>query len=384
MAEAAAKAKGLFLSTMSHEIRTPMNAVIGIANLLLNENPTQEQLESLQTLKFSAESLMYLINDILDFSKIDAGKIELESTEFNLSQLLVNIKQSFISKVEEKGLKFHLQIDSELPQILIGDPIRVAQIITNLISNAIKFTEIGNIYLEVKVKENTSESTIINFCISDTGIGIQPDKIPFIFEHFIQASSDTTRKYGGTGLGLAITKKLIELFDSQISVESIVGVGSKFFFDLRFIKSDQINLIIEPKKQLKIEPLTGIKILLVEDNDINIFVVVRFLKNWDIVYDVAKNGAIAIDMHHKNRYDLILMDLQMPVMDGYEATIAIRLKDKKTPIIALTANAFSDIKQKVLEVGMNDYITKPFDPDDLYKKIKACQNLRFNGPLKLF
>ena len=384
MAEAAAKAKGLFLSTMSHEIRTPMNAVIGIANLLLNENPTKEQLESLQTLKFSAESLMYLINDILDFSKIDAGKIELESTEFNLSQLLVNIKQSFISKAEEKGLKIHLQIDPELPQILIGDPIRVAQIITNLISNAIKFTEIGYINLEAKVKENTSESTFINFSISDTGIGIPPDKIPYIFEHFIQASSDTTRKYGGTGLGLAITKKLIELFDSQISVESNVGMGTKFFFDLRFVKSDQLNLIIEPKRQLKIEPLTGMKILLVEDNDINTFVVVRFLKNWDIAYDVAQNGAIAVDMHNKNRYDLILMDLQMPVMDGYEATIAMRLKDKKTPIIALTANAFSDIKQKVLEVGMNDYITKPFEPDNLYKKIKACQNLNNTGPLKLF
>ena len=384
MAEAAAKAKGLFLSTMSHEIRTPMNAVIGIANLLLNENPTKEQLESLQTLKFSAESLMYLINDILDFSKIDAGKIELESTEFNLNQLLVNIKQSFISKAEEKGLKLNIQIDPELPQILIGDPIRVAQIITNLISNAIKFTENGDIKLEAKVKENTSESTIINFSISDTGIGIPPDKIPYIFEHFIQASSDTTRKYGGTGLGLAITKKLIELFDSRIEVESTVGVGTKFFFELRFIKSDQLNLIIEPKKHLKIEPLTGMKILLVEDNDINTFVVVRFLKNWDIAYDVAQNGAIAVDMHHKNRYDLILMDLQMPVMDGYEATKAMRLKDKKTPIIALTANAFSDIKQKVLEVGMNDYITKPFDPDDLYKKIKACQNLRETGPLKLF
>ncbi len=384
LAEAAAKAKGLFLSTMSHEIRTPMNAVIGIANLLLNENPTKEQLESLQTLKFSAESLMYLINDILDFSKIDAGKIELESTEFHLGQLLVNIKQSFISKADEKGLKLHLQVDPELPQILIGDPIRVAQIITNLISNAIKFTEIGDIKIEAKVKENTSERTIINFSISDTGIGIPPDKIPYIFEHFIQASSDTTRKYGGTGLGLAITKKLIELFDSQISVESNVGVGTKFFFELRFINSDQLNLIIEPKKHLKIEPLTGMKILLVEDNDINTFVVVRFLKNWDIAYDVAQNGAIAVELHHKNRYDLILMDLQMPVMDGYEATIAIRLKDKKTPIIALTANAFSDIKQKVLEVGMNDYITKPFDPDDLYKKIKACQNLKDHRPLKLF
>ncbi len=384
MAEAAAKAKGLFLSTMSHEIRTPMNAVIGIANLLLNENPSKEQLESLQTLKFSAESLMYLINDILDFSMIDAGKIELESTEFNLSQLLVNIKQSFISKAEEKGLKLHVQIDPELPQILIGDPIRVAQIITNLISNAVKFTEIGEINLEAKVIENTSESTVINFNIKDTGIGIPPDKIPYIFEHFIQASSDTTRKYGGTGLGLAITKKLIELFDSQISVKSDVGVGTKFFFDLRFINSDQLNLIIEPKKLIKIEPLTGMKILLVEDNNINVFVVARFLKNWDITYDVAQNGAIALDMHHKSRYDLILMDLQMPVMDGYEATTAIRLKDKKTPIIALTANAFSDIKLKVMEVGMNDYITKPFDPDDLYKKIKACQNTKSTEPLKLF
>lgn len=384
LAEAAAKAKGLFLSTMSHEIRTPMNAVIGIANLLLNENPSKEQLESLHTLKFSAESLMYLINDILDFSKIDAGKIELENTEFNLTQLLVNIRQSFLSKAEEKGLKFHLQIDSEIPQVLIGDPIRVAQIITNLVSNAIKFTDAGEIYLEALIKDKSNENSQIYFSIRDTGIGIHPDKIPYIFEHFIQASSDTTRKYGGTGLGLAITQKLIELFDSHISVESKLGAGTKFFFELKFSNSDQLNLVIEPKKQLKIEPLTGMKILLVEDNDINTFVVVRFLKKWNISYDVAQNGAIAVDFHNKNKYDLILMDLQMPVMDGYEATIAIRQKDKKTPIIALTANAFSDIKQKVLEVGMNDYVTKPFDPEELYKKIKAAKNTNEIEPLKLF
>ncbi|MCX6185725.1 MAG: PAS domain S-box protein [Bacteroidetes bacterium] len=384
MAEAAAKAKGLFLSTMSHEIRTPMNAVIGIANLLLNENPSKEQLESLQTLKFSAESLMYLINDILDFSKIDAGKIELESTEFNLAQLLVNIKQSFQNRAEEKGLRLNLMIDPQMPQVLIGDPVRVAQIITNLISNAIKFTENGTVTVEASVNEITPENSAIYFKISDTGIGISLEKIPYIFDHFIQASSDTTRKYGGTGLGLAITKKLIELFNSQIYIDSQVGIGTQFHFTLKFINSHQLNQIVEPKKQINTEPLTGIKLLLVEDNDVNTFVVGRFLKNWDVSFDVAQNGVIAIDMHRKSKYDLILMDLQMPVMDGYEATMAIRLKDKKIPIIALTANAFSDIKQKVLDVGMNDYITKPFDPDDLYKKIKNCKVEKKTDYLRLF
>ncbi len=384
MAEAAAKAKGLFLSTMSHEIRTPMNAVIGIANLLLTENVASEQVQNLQTLKFSAESLMYLINDILDFSKIDAGKIELESTEFNLAQLLVNIKQSFQTKAEEQGLKLNLMIDPLLPQNLIGDPIRIAQIISNLVSNAVKFTEKGNVNIEVSVQETNVECSIIYFKVSDTGIGIPANKIPFIFDHFIQASSDTTRKYGGTGLGLAITKKLIELFNSKINLTSTLGEGTEFYFTLKFVNSAQLNLIVEPKKMLTIKPLTGTKVLLVEDNEINTYVVVRFLNNWNVTYDVAKNGEIAVDMHRKNKYDLILMDLQMPVMDGYEATIAIRLKDKSTPIIALTANAFSDIKEKVLQVGMNDYITKPFDPDDLYKKIKACKSYKNTKDLSLF
>lgn len=371
-AEEASKAKGLFLSTMSHEIRTPMNAVIGLTNLLLHENPKDEQLENLQTLKFSAESLMYLLNDILDFSKIEAGKIELENTEFNLAQLLVNIRQTFIVKADEKNIKLSLLLDPLVPQIVIGDPIRIAQIISNLVSNAIKFTEKGEVLISLTVIEQSEHFSKVHFRISDTGIGIPAEKLPYIFEQFMQASSDTTRKFGGTGLGLAITKKLIEIFGSSIEVESEIGEGTTFYFDLQLnLTSDNKSLIEPHKKKVDFEPLSGMRILLVEDNKVNTFVAARFLLNWGVNYEVAENGLEALSLLADNKYDLILMDLQMPVMDGYECTLAIRKKDKVTPIFALTANAFNDVKSRVLSAGMNDYITKPFDPDELYKKIKA-------------
>lgn len=384
-AEEAAKAKSLFLSTMSHEIRTPMNAVIGIANLLLQERHLEQQLENLRTLKFSAESLMYLLNDILDFSKIDAGKIELESTEFNLAQLLVNIKQSSAVKAEEKGIKLDLLIDPQLPETITGDPVRIAQILNNLVSNAIKFTEDGVVQVQAKIIESNLNTTQIYFEVSDTGIGINEAKLPTIFEQFMQASSDTTRKYGGTGLGLAITKKLIELFESEIFVESEVGVGSRFFFTLRLQNSEQHRKLIEAEKRLsEFEKLNGMRVLLVEDNKVNTFVAARFLSNWGISYDTAENGMEALELLKSNKYDLILMDLQMPEMDGYDCTVEIRKSGDKTPIFALTANAFSDIKSKVLHSGMNDYITKPFDPDELYKKIKAVRPQNLPSHLSLF
>lgn len=371
-AEEASKAKGLFLSTMSHEIRTPMNAVIGLTNLLLQENPKDEQLENLQTLKFSAESLMYLLNDILDFSKIEAGKIELENTEFNLAQLLVNIRQTFQVKANEKNLSLSLLIDPQIPELIIGDPIRIAQVLTNLVSNAIKFTEQGEIKISVSVQEKTEDSVGLHFSVEDSGIGIPEEKLSTIFEQFMQASSSTTRLYGGTGLGLAITQKLIELFGSTIEVESEYGKGTRFYFMLHFYLSGHHKSLIEPnRKKVDFEPLTGMRILLVEDNKVNTFVAARFLLNWGVDYEVAENGLEALQKLSESHFDLILMDLQMPVMDGYDCTIHIRKKDKITPIFALTANAFSDIKTKVLSAGMNDYITKPFDPDDLYKKIKA-------------
>jgi len=374
-AEQAAIAKSQFLSTMSHEIRTPMNAVIGFTHLLLQNNPRPDQLSNLKTLKFSAENLLVLINDILDFSKIEAGKIEFEEVDFSLVDLIRNIRHALVPQAEDKGISLKLMLDDELPGIISGDPVRLAQILTNLVSNAVKFTPQGKITLEATISEQNATSTTIHFSVNDTGIGIAPDKLDKIFESFTQASSNTTRQYGGTGLGLAITKRLLELQGSQIQVESTPGKGSKFFFDLKLKNSsgkhsayNRQETIIQEYKSLK-----GTRILLAEDYGINVVVARQFLQQWDIEVDVADNGVSALQMVQQHPYDLVLMDLQMPEMDGYLATSEIRNlpeeKYRKLPIIALTASAMLDIKDKAFEVGMNDYISKPFNPNELYKKI---------------
>jgi CheY-like chemotaxis protein/nitrogen-specific signal transduction histidine kinase len=374
-AEQAAIAKSQFLSMMSHEIRTPMNAVIGITHLLLQNNPKPDQLENLKTLKFSAENLMVLINDILDFNKIEAGKIEFEEIDFSLTDLIRNIRHALAPQAEEKGVVMKLMLDDELPETIMGDPVRLAQVITNLVSNAVKFTSEGKIIIDATITEQNTETTTIHFSVSDTGIGIEPEKLEFIFERFTQARSDTTRNFGGTGLGLAISKRLLELQGSQIQVESMPGKGSKFFFFLKFKNSTRKyapKLSAKPVLAEK-KSLSGIKILMAEDYAINVMVARQFLQNWDIDFDIAENGLAALDMVQKEDYDLVLMDLQMPEMDGYQATKEIRkldhVKYQKLPIIALTASAMLDIKDKAFEVGMNDYISKPFNPNELYKKI---------------
>jgi len=373
VAENAALAKSQFLSTMSHEIRTPMNAVIGFTHLLLQLNPRPEQMEYLKLLKFSAENLLVLINDILDFSKIEAGKIEFEKADFMVKELISNTRLALLQKADEKNIQLKLLVDQDLPDVVIGDPVRIGQILTNLISNAVKFTNEGKVTIMASLHSKLNDQTIIDFEVADTGIGIAADKLENIFESFTQAASDTTRKFGGTGLGLTITKRLLELMGSQIKVTSELGKGSVFSFRLS-LKTSSTHLTNNPKiHRTEEKSLKGTKILIAEDNQINVILAKQYMKLWDIECDVAENGKIALLLVQTNDYDMVLMDLQMPEMDGYETTSAIRElpgeKFKKLPIMALTASAMLDIKDKAFMVGMNDYISKPFNPAELYRKI---------------
>ena len=374
IAEKAALSKSQFLSTMSHEIRTPMNAVIGFTHLLLQMSPRQDQLEYLKMMKFSAENLLVLINDILDFNKIEAGKIEFEEADFNIKQLIGNIRMALLQKATEKHLQLKLLVNHELPDAVMGDPVRLGQILTNLISNAVKFTKNGKVTIVASLGEKAKDHTIIDFEVADTGIGIGADKLENIFESFTQASSDTTRKFGGTGLGLTITKRLLELMGSEIKVKSELGKGSVFFFSLKMKNSTR--QFIQPVKEeshIETRSLKGVKILIAEDNQINVILAKQYMKLWDVECDVAENGEIAYTLVQTNDYDMVLMDLQMPEMDGYQTTVAIRQlpgeKFRNLPIIALTASAMLDIKDHAFVVGMNDYISKPFNPDELHRKI---------------
>lgn len=373
-AEEAVQTKTRFLSVMSHEIRTPMNGVIGFTNLLL-KNPRDDQREALNVLKFSAQNLMVIINDVLDLNKIDAGKVKFEHIAFDLKELLQNICKSQEQDAHEKQLNLHVQFDPDLPFWFSGDPVRIGQVITNLVSNAIKFTPAGKVNMSTALVEDKDETMCIGFAVSDTGIGIPTDKQEYIFEMFNQADDDTTRIYGGTGLGLTITKRLLELMGSDIQLKSTPGEGSIFYFDLELEKSTKP--LVDAAKTSRYstnDNLKGLKILITDDNPVNLLVVKRFLQQWQAEYDVAENGQIALEKVQANDYDLVLMDLKMPIMDGYEATIAIRKLDgekyQHLPVIALTASALADTKAEMLSSGMNDYVAKPFNPDELFERIK--------------
>lgn len=370
-AEDASKTKAQFVSTMSHEIRTPLNAVVGITHLLLEQDPKQEQLKNLQTLQFSANNLLALINDILDFSKIESGKIEIELIEYDLRLMLERLYSMLEFKANEKDIDLNLHISPALPNIVKGDPTRLNQIITNLVSNAIKFTEIGGVNLTVDVMEETTKNIAVKFTVTDTGIGIPKEKLSNIFDSFTQASADTSRKYGGTGLGLSISKKLAEMQGGNITVESIPGKGSAFTVNLTMEKVSAEVLTNQKEIEVSEEiSLLGAVVLLVEDNEVNQLVAKQFLAKKEIRVVVAGNGLIALEKIKSMEFDLVLMDLQMPVMDGYEAAMKIRSLSGKyfqeVPIIALTASTMSEVRKKVLTSGMNDYISKPFVPDTFY------------------
>ncbi|MEM7370136.1 MAG: ATP-binding protein [Bacteroidota bacterium] len=380
-----AKAKAQFLSNMSHEIRTPMNAVLGLTEMLMEEDPRQDQLDTLKILKFSGDNLLVIINDILDFSKIEAGKIDLETIDIDLKDLTTSIQTSLVGKATEKGIKLEIQKDPKIPAFIKGDPVRLSQVLTNLVSNAVKFTSQGGVTLEMLHQGESPKTIQIQFNVIDTGIGIPEDKLELIFESFTQSNSNTTRKFGGTGLGLAISKRLVELFGGQIKVESKIGVGTTFSFALTFAKSLKDESQNHRSHKQSITSLTGLegaKILLVEDNKVNQIVASKFLKKWKIAFDIADNGLIAVEMVQKKEYELVLMDLHMPELDGYQATIRIRALEDPTysslPIIALTASALIQIKQEVLDAGMNDFVSKPFKAKELYQTM--LDNIRRLSP----
>ena len=362
-----------------------MHAIIGITRLLLQGKPQPELAENLTILRSSGENLLRLINNILDFSKIEVGKVELEATPFSLQDLTDSLLHSFTYQANEKRINFNVNYDKNISPNLIGDPVRLNQILNNLISNAIKFTREGSVKLEIRLLEESEEEATIGFKVNDTGIGIPKDKIPLIFEGFTQASADTTRRFGGTGLGLAIVKNLIELHSSQLKVKSILDKGSEFSFSVRYVKSkidvappETMNAADDKNKDLK-----GIRILLAEDNEINQLVAGKIIQPWNVQLEYAENGQVAVEKVQHQNYDVVLMDLQMPVMDGYKATRTIRSMEKyaKNPviIIALTASAMLETRQKVDEAGFDDYVSKPFNPDELYLKIKSYIEKTENG-----
>jgi PAS domain S-box-containing protein len=370
-AEQAAKAKSQFLSVMSHELRTPLNAVIGITHLMMQSNPREDQQEDLRTLQFSGESLLHIINDILDFTKLDSGKIELSAIDFNLRELTQSLYQSFSYKAKEKDIVFDVEYDEKMPFMVKGDNFRLSQVLNNLISNAIKFTREGSVKLRVFLMEERGTSYVTKFSVIDTGIGIAEDKQDKIFEQFTQADSDTTRLYGGTGLGLSISSRLVELMGSSIMVDSKVGKGSDFHFSIVL----QQGAAIEPEVSVQ-RPVVKSNdqfrnklILLAEDNTFNANIARRFITGWGAGIDVVADGWQAIEFVSRKRYDLILMDVQMPQLDGFACTRKIRKHFKDIPIIAVTASPKNEILQEIMACGMNDFVSKPFKPNELRSKI---------------
>src|SRR5258708_1452568 len=367
----AAKAKSQFLSVMSHELRTPLNAVIGITHLLLQGNPREDQQEDLRTLQFSGESLLHIINDILDFTKLDSGKIELSAIDFNLRELVQSLYQSFSYKAREKNIVFDVEYDESMPFMVKGDSFRLSEVLNNLISNAIKFTREGSVKLKVEMVENRIHSFITKFYVIDTGIGIPIEKTDKIFEQFTQADSDTTRLYGGTGLGLSISAKLVELMDSSILINSVEGKGSDFNFSIVLQKADTIEVTTPlPKAIVKNNDAFRNKlILLAEDNLFNANIARRFIKGWGAEVDLVVDGRQALEFAFRRKYDLILMDVQMPLLDGFACTRTIRKHLADTPIIAVTASPKNEIIGEIMSCGMNDFVSKPFKPNELRNKI---------------
>ncbi len=368
-AEEASRTKSDFLSMMSHEIRTPMNAVIGLTNYIIADKPKKEHKEVLNTLKFSAENLLVILNDILDLNKIEANRIEFEKMPVSIVKLTTNLRQVFERLADEKGLYIKVNVDATIDRPIFCDSTRTSQVLSNLISNAIKFTQEGGIELSVNELERTEQHVTLRFAIKDTGIGISISDQRKIFDSFTQASTSVTREYGGTGLGLTITRRLLNLQGVELGLNSEKGKGSEFYFIQKFELADatiETPADIQPIVPTKSK---GISILLVEDNKINVLVAQKFLNKWGFRIDLAFNGKEAVEKVLNTKYDLILMDLQMPVLDGYEASKQIRDMGIATPIIALTASTLMEDRDKLKRYGINDHIIKPFEPEELKRKL---------------
>jgi signal transduction histidine kinase len=374
-AEAGTQAKAQFLSNMSHELRTPLNGIIGITNILLAEQRLKGEQQHLEMLKYSSDHMLDVINNILDYNKIEAGKVELEKISFNLSKEINNLGSFFIHEARKKNLAFEVVLPGMINREVIGDVVRLRQVLTNLLSNAIKFTEKGFVKLEVETVEKISDNAcILRFSVADSGIGIERSKMKKIFDSFTQADVRTTRRYGGTGLGLTISGKLIELMGGELKVESIHGKSSLFWFDLTFECSNE-GVQTQENKKRRLTDLTGCHVLIAEDNAINMIVAKKMLERWNAKVTGAENGAIAVKYAEEQQFDIILMDIEMPVMDGLSAVAKIRSFNSLVPIIALSANAAEDKQGDLRIKGLNEYIQKPFLPEELHGKISKLIKL---------
>ena len=372
MAEDAAMIKTNFLSTMSHEIRTPLNGVIGMINIILEENPRSEIREDLETIKYSANTLLHIVNEVLDFNKIESGKIVFENELFSLKNLSENIFKIHRPMALEKNLQLLLDYDDKIPEMVIGDEYRNTQILNNFLSNALKFTEFGEVKLSLRLKQKKEESCIIEIKISDTGIGIDMNNQREIFKGFTQAENHHTRKYGGTGLGLAITKRLVEIQNGKIDVISNSNQGTSFIYTIEFkLQPEIVKAETSNKNQIFKDSFNHQRVLLVEDNHVNIIVTKKFLEKWGLKVDVAINGLEAVNHARAIKYNLILMDLHMPLMDGLEATKKIREFNIDVPIIGLSADVMTESVSSLQLIGMNDFVTKPFNPTDFFYKLKT-------------
>jgi signal transduction histidine kinase/CheY-like chemotaxis protein len=368
-AEEATKAKAQFLSNISHELRTPLNGIVAITRIMLGEPTTGEQQKNLEVLKYSGDHMLSLIDDVLDFNKIEADKVIIEKVSFNLQHTLFGITKAFAALATEKNILFEVNLPDGLNQLVNGDITRITQVMNNLLGNAFKFTPKGKVIFSADVVQQESEKMQVKFTVSDTGIGIAADKLDLIFESFTQADVRTTRKYGGTGLGLTISKRLVQLMEGTMWVNSKPGVGTTFTIELGFALARRSSGSQGEKGINELKKFTGVKVLLAEDNPINLMVACNILKKWEMDVTPVKDGQEALDAMESGNFDIVLMDLEMPVLDGAAATKQIRLSNQQVPIIAFTAASYENMKQELLQNGMTGFVPKPFKPEYLHQCI---------------